>query len=306
MPILGLGTWKSDPGEVYRAVREAINMGYRHLDCAPVYMNEREIGQALSDAFKAGDVTREELWITSKLWCNSHGTEHVRPALQKTLKDLQLDYLDLYLIHWPMVFKNDILFPESGDDFICLDEVPLSLTWRAMEQCVKEGLSRHIGVSNFSVKKLEELKQQASFVPEVNQIELHPFLQQKDMLAYCKTNGIHLTAYSPLGSMDREAFLKSENEPVLLEHPIIAEIAFKHDCTPAQVLIAWSIAREVSVIPKSTNKERLLENLQAANITLDEKDMNQISKMDRHFRYVDGTFFAFGDSSYDLESLWDE
>ena len=175
-----------------------------------------------------------------------------------------------------------------------------------MEECVQEGMTRHIGVSNFSIKKLEELRQKASIVPEVNQIELHPFLQQNEMLDYCGSHQIHLTAYSPLGSMDRESFLKSENEPVLLEHPIIAEIAFKHDCTPAQVLIAWSMARMVSVIPKSTNKARILENFKAAAISLDKEDMSQISKMDRHFRYVDGTFFAFGDSSYDLKSLWDE
>jgi len=146
MPALGLGTWKSDPGEVYKAVREAIKMGYRHIDCAMIYQNEAEIGQAFSDAFKDGDVKREELWITSKLWNNAHIKDDVQPALENTLKDLQLDYLDLYLIHWPVALKPGVGFPSSEDDFLSLKEVPTAVTWSGMEECKKVGLAKHIGV----------------------------------------------------------------------------------------------------------------------------------------------------------------
>ena len=154
MPTLGLGTWKSKPGEVYNAIREAIKIGYRHIDCAYIYMNEAEIGQAFSDAFQTGDVKREELWITSKLWNNAHLTSDVRPALEKTLTDLRLDYLDLYLMHWPVALKPGVAFPKSADDFISLEEIPIISTWQEMEKCAQAGMTRHIGVCNLSIKNL--------------------------------------------------------------------------------------------------------------------------------------------------------
>lgn len=305
MPLLGLGTWNSKKGEVYQAVRSAIKIGYRHIDCAPIYMNEEEIGKALKDAFTEGDVKREELWITSKLWCNSHGAQYVKPALQKTLKDLQLDYLDLYLIHWPVVFKNDVISPEKGDDLICLSEVPLSITWKAMEKCVIEGSTKHIGVSNFSIKKLEDLIKHASIKPEMNQIEIHPFLQQNEMLAFCHKENIFLTAYSPLGSEGRSDFSKSAHEITLLEHPSILDLALQHQCTPAQILISWSVMRNIAVIPKSTDKGRIQQNFDAQKVILTEKDMQQIYKLNNNYRYLNGSFFPFKGSTYNLENLWD-
>ena len=202
MPILGLGTWKAEPGVVGNAVREAIRIGYRHIDCAAIYGNEAEIGIALEGAIQEGLVTREELWVTSKLWNNAHAKEGVPIALKKTLADLRLDYLNLYLIHWPVATKPDVVFPRKADDFFSLAEMPLSETWAGMEDCVERGLVKHIGVSNFSINKIEELSNSKTR-PEVNQIELHPYLQQDDMLSYCSTTNIHLTAYSPLGSIDR-------------------------------------------------------------------------------------------------------
>ena len=195
MPILGLGTWQSEPGQVHDAVREAIRIGYRHIDCAMVYGNVMEIGNAIRDAINEGQVTRKELWITSKPWCNSHGRDSVESALKKTLQDLGLAYLDLYLIHWPIPIKPSTVFPSSAADFEQPAEVPIRSTWEGMEAAAGAGLARHIGVSNFSAKKLRDLLPHCKIKLEVNQVELHPFLQQPELVAYCASQGIHMTAW---------------------------------------------------------------------------------------------------------------
>ena len=306
MPMLGLGTWKSAKGEVYKAVREAINIGYKHFDCAWIYENESEIGDALNDAIKNGDVKREELWITSKLWNNRHGKENVKTGIKDSLNSLNLDYLDLYLIHWSVALKPDVIFPQKPDDFYSLEEKPLTATWSGMEKCVEDGLAKHIGVSNFSVKKLKELITNSGIQPEMNQIELHPLLQQKKMLDFCKAKNIHLTAYSPLGSMDRIQDFKAADEPNLLENSVIKNIAENNKCMPAQVLIKWAIQRGTSVIPKSTNSERLKQNFEAQKINLSVNDMNKIAGLDKHYRFIKGGFWALEGSPYTLANLWDE
>lgn len=306
MPMLGLGTWKSGPGEVYEAVKGALRIGYRHIDCAPIYGNEVEVGKALSESFREGVVAREQVWITSKLWNDAHAPEDVRPALVKTLSDLQLAHLDLFLIHWPVAFPSGVVFPESGKDFVSLDELPIRKTWEAMEKLVDEGLCRHIGVSNFSIAKLTDLVAGAQRKPEMNQIELHPFLQQPDMIAFCSREGIHLTAYSPLGSSDRPSALKAKDEPALLDDPTIGQIAQQRGLTPAQVLIAWAVERDTAVIPKSVHPDRMKENLDAAEVTLSPEELQRIAGLDRQRRYVDGSFWTVQGSPYTMANLWDE
>lgn len=306
MPIVGLGTWKSAPGDVYGAVREAIRIGYRHIDCARVYGNEAEIGNALRDAISEGQVRREDLWITSKLWNNSHGRGNVVGTLRNSLQDLKLAYLDLYLIHWPIPIRAGVTFPGSGADFLAPADAPIEGTWQGMEDAVAAGLTRHIGVSNFSPKKLHHLIQHSRIRPEMDQVELHPLLQQSKLVKFCASHGIHVTAWSPLGSPDRPASTRKPDAPVLLDNPDIESIAKGLGCTPAQVLIAWHVNRGISTIPKSVTPSRLRENLAAADIVLPHAAMERIAGLDENYRMIDGAFWAMQGSPWTLSTIWDE
>ena len=300
-PAFGLGTWLSKPGEVGEAVLQALRTGYRHIDCAYIYVNEKEIGNALTFAFENGIVTREELFITSKLWNSFHHPESVEPAIRKTLADLQLDYLDLYLIHWPLVFKQGHDQARSANDLLSTDEVPLADTWKAMEKIKRKGLTRHIGVSNFSIKKLDELSKQSETKPEVNQVEIHPFFTQEKMLRYCRENDIIVTAYSPLGSRH----LIKTNESIT-QQQIIIRLAEKYNCTPAQIILAWGMARGYAVIPKSVNADRIIENIGALNVQLTDSEVKLISSMNRNQRIAKGLYAVLPGGCYTYSNLWDE
>lgn len=302
---IGLGTWKSDPGEVGEAVKTALEVGYRHIDCAAAYGNEEEVGTAVKESISKNVISREDVWITSKLWNTAHKREDVLPALKSSLHDLMLDYLDLYLIHWPVAFLPGLKgSPKSDADFLSLKEAPIIETWEAMLEAKNKGLIKHVGVSNFSKKKLADLKTKTDHIPEMNQVELHPYLQQDDLLDYCKQNEILVTAYSPLGSRDRPDSLKSEDEPSLLDNKIINTIAVKHDATPAQILIKWAVERDTAVIPKSTNSGRIEENYKSKDIQLDEEDHSKIKSLDKHYRYLTGKEFETKSDMY--RNIFDE
>ncbi|MEL6195855.1 MAG: aldo/keto reductase [Myxococcota bacterium] len=289
IPAIGLGTWKSSDDGAYRAVRDAIAAGYRHLDCAWIYGNEAQAGRAIQDAIAAGDITRERLFVTTKLWNSFHAAADVGRAVQESLTSLKLDYVDLYLMHWPIAFRPGVTLPEHENDYWPLSEMPLEVTYTAMLELKERGLTKSVGVSNFSVNKLEVLAAAIGKYPAVNQVELHPYHPQDKLLAYCRKTNVHLTAYSPLGSRDRPPRLQQENEPPLLESEAVARAAELEGLSPAQLLIAWAIDRGTSVIPKSEHPERIRQNIQHLPHALSDAARDQLRGIETRFRFVNPT-----------------
>ncbi len=309
MPAVGLGTFGSDhapAGEIAEAVVGAASVGYRHFDCAAVYGNEREIGGALQ-TIMAGGVAREELFITSKLWNNKHAPADVLASCRKSLADLQLDFLDLYLVHWPFPnhhdpgvdahARSDTARPYIHEEYMA--------TWRAMEQLVELGLVRHIGTSNMTQPKMELLLRDAAIRPAVEELELHPHFQQQQLFDYLRANGIAPVGYAPIGSPDRPERDRTPGDTVDIEDPVIVEIAQRHGIHPALVCIKWGVQRGQGVVPMSTKRRNYLANLRAVTEKpLTASEMAAIAQLDRNSRLIKGHVFLWKDGQT-WEALWD-
>lgn len=307
MPTVGLGIWKIDRGDTARVVHDAIEIGYRHIDSASDYGNEVEAGEGIKTAITNGHVTRDELWVTSKLWNTNHRAEHVRPACERTLSDLGLDYLDLYLIHFPIALKyvppeerypaEWFYEPEAENPSMQVDAVPLAETWQAMETLVDAGLVKHIGVCNYTSGLVIDLMAYSRIKPAMLQIESHPFLTQERLIRLAGDFDIAVTAFSPLGALSYVSLdMATAADTVLTTAPVLAA-AERLKRTPAQVVLRWGVQRGTAVIPKSSRIERLRENLALFDFELNNQEMSDISALNQNRRFNDPGVFcerAFG------------
>ncbi|MDT4761290.1 aldo/keto reductase [Sphaerochaeta sp. PS] len=307
MPAIGVGTFGSDhvsSFDMAQSVKLALKLGYRNIDCARVYGNEKEIGEVL----KASAIPREELWITSKLWNDMHGKKNVGLSVRATLKDLQLDYLDLFLVHWPfpnyhppkcdVTSRNPNARPYIHEEYM--------ETWHAMEELVGQGLVRHIGTSNMTKAKLGLLLDSCTIRPVANEMELHPCFQQPELLGYVKKEGIIPIGFSPLGSPNRPERDTTETDVVDMEHPVVVAIAKAHNCHPASICLKWAHAVGIVPIPQSTKERNLRSNLQSIlSDPLTEEEVTMLKKADCNNRLIKGQVFLWEEAK-DWTELWDE
>lgn len=302
LPAVGFGLWKIDKPDTAKLVHAAVEAGYRHLDSAADYGNEKEAGEGIKSALAAGLCQREELWVTSKLWNTYHRPEHVRAACEKTLSDLGLDYLDLYLIHFPIALKFvdfDVRYPpewffdpDAEAPRMEIDPVPLHATWAAMEDLKESGLVKHIGVCNYNSALLHDLMAYAKQKPEVLQVEAHPYLTQERLIKLAQDYGMTVTAFSPLGALSYVSLdMATENESVL-ETDAVKTAAARLGKTPAQVVLRWGVQRGTAIIPKTARKERLKENLALFDFELSAEEMQAISALNSNRRFNDPAVFC--------------
>lgn len=283
IPVLGLGTWQGgdDPAVVEQAIKDAIDAGYRHFDCAYIYGNEKEIGKALREKIEEGVVKREDLYITTKLWNTDHKKEQVVPACKRSVKNFGLEYVDLYLIHWPTAYKNDVtgLWPVGDTSDSIQGSVDYLDTWKGMEDCVKLGLTKSIGLSNFNSVQVDRILSIAQIKPVMNQVECHPSLNQKKLREFCAKRNIAITAYSPLGSPARP-WAKPGDPQLIIEQPEIVAIAKKYAKSPAQVILRYLVDIGTIPIPKSSSKERIKQNINIFDFNLTSEEITMMDKFD--------------------------
>ncbi|KAG2705835.1 hypothetical protein I3760_05G073800 [Carya illinoinensis] len=285
MPMVGLGVWRIEDKDMRDLVINAIKIGYRHFDCAADYKNEAEVGEALAEAFRTGLVKREDLFITTKLWNSDHG--HVVEACKDSLKKLQLDYLDLYLVHFPVATRHlgvGNTGSALGEDGVLDIDTTISLetTWHAMEDLVSMGLVRSIGISNYDIFLTRDCLAYSKVKPAVNQIETHPYFQRDCLVKFCQKHGICVTAHTPLGgaAANTEWF----GSVSCLDDPVFKGLAAKYKRTVAQIVLRWGVQRDTVVIPKSSKPERLEENFQVFDFELTKEDMDLIKSLDKKHR----------------------
>jgi D-xylose reductase len=302
LPSVGFGLWKVEKPTVPGIVEEAARAGYRHFDCASDYGNEAEVGVGLQKVIGSGMCKRDDLWITSKLWNTNHAPQHVREACERSLRDLKLDQLDLYLIHFPIALEyvppekrypagwfHD---PDAPQPKMKPARVPIVETWRAMEGLVDAGLVRNIGVCNFGVSLLRDLLSQAKIPPTVLQVEMHPYLAQEKLVRFCKDERIAVTAFSPLGALSYFQIGMATEDESVLNQAVVRAAAERHKKSPAQIVLRWGVQRGTAVIPKTSRPERLQENLAIFDFELTADEMKAITSLDRHKRFNDPGVFA--------------
>ncbi|CAK1590533.1 unnamed protein product [Parnassius mnemosyne] len=282
IPIVGLGTYarKAEPGQYRQAVEWGIVAGYRHIDTASCYNNEKEVGEAINNKIKQGIVTREDLFITTKLWNDRHAEKDVVPALKESLTKLNLNYVDLYLIHWPVSVN------ENGED----EGIEHAETWRGMEKTVELGLARSIGVSNFNAQQLDRLMATATIKPVVNQFEINPTLTEHELVNYCKKMSVVPVAYTPLGLIS-EARPEFIGKDIIKTDPKLGQIADKYRKSRAQVALRYLTQRGIVVVPKSFTKSRIEENINIFDFDLTEEEMKIVDSYNINHRCVPGAAF---------------